>query len=206
MEEIIDFDDFVSQQPIVNNKYWATFDDRTGKILGIYPDDSLIPSNNKVEIDNSIVDDINEGEILLTNCVVDIASREFRILSNQPITDSKNLLHKIIKKQWLAATEHDIYINYYTADNTLTIAMSERLGGTVPCLNSNSVKQTNYTDDIKLTLAITDYNDPNIIHHLITVHLSELANQKKIIKDLDLPSQFSIFTRKLFKNYILEII
>lgn len=206
MEEIIDFDTIVNRQTTVNNKYWATFDDRTGKVLGIYPDDSLIPSNNKVEIDNSIVDDINEGEILLTNCVVDIVSREFRILSNQPITNSKNLLHKIIKKQWSAATEHDIYITYYTADDTLTIAMSERLGGTVPCSNPISGRQTNCIDDIRFTLAITNYNDPNIIHYLITVNLSELTNQTKIIKDIKPPPQFSMFTRKLFKNYILEII
>jgi len=84
--------------------------------------------------------------------------------------------------------------------------MSERLGGTVPCLKSNSVKQTIWTDDVRLTLAITDYNDPNIIYYLITVNLSELKGQTKTIKDIKPPSQFSIFTRKLFKNYVLEII
>jgi hypothetical protein len=206
MEEIIDFDTIISQQTTVNNKYWATFDNRTGKVLGIYPEDSLIPSNNKIEIDNSVVDDINEGEILLSNCIVDIASHEFRILSNQPISNSKNLFHRIIEKQWSTALKHDIYINYYIADNTLTVAMSERLGGTVPCLKSNSVKQTIWTDDVRLTLAITDYNDPNIIYYLITVNLSELKGQTKTIKDIKPPSQFSIFTRKLFKNYVLEII
>ena len=56
-----------------------------------------------------------------------------------------------------------------------------------------------------MTFYITKYNDPHWILHTIDVTIEELVGKSKTFKQMDLPEKFSVFTRRLLKNYVLEI-
>ena len=54
-----------------------------------------------------------------------------------------------------------------------------------------------------MKLLITDYNDPNVLYTMITLTVADLVEQKKIFENIELPERFSIYTRRIFKNYVL---
>jgi hypothetical protein len=39
----------------------------------------------------------------------------------------------------------------------------------------------------------------------LSLTIADLINQNKIFKNIQLDKQFSIYTRRLFKNYVMEI-
>ena len=54
-----------------------------------------------------------------------------------------------------------------------------------------------------MSFLITDYNDPNILYKMVSLTVSDLVEKKKIFKDIELPDRFSVYTRRIFKNYVL---
>ena len=50
---------------------------------------------------------------------------------------------------------------------------------------------------------ITEYNDPNEIYQMFSIKINELIGKNKIIKNLNYDT-FSVYTRRLFKNYVIE--
>jgi hypothetical protein len=56
-----------------------------------------------------------------------------------------------------------------------------------------------------MNFLITDYNDPNVLYKPFTIKISDLVGKKFVLKNLELPTKFSVYTRRLFKNYVLEI-
>ena len=50
---------------------------------------------------------------------------------------------------------------------------------------------------------ITDYNDPNLIFQMFSVKLNELVDHNVTIKNIEY-DRFSVYTRRLFKNYLIE--
>jgi hypothetical protein len=56
-----------------------------------------------------------------------------------------------------------------------------------------------------MNFLITDYNDPNILHKMISLKISDLIAASKTFRSLDLPETFSVYTRRIFKNYVIEI-
>jgi hypothetical protein len=56
----------------------------------------------------------------------------------------------------------------------------------------------------EMIFLITGYNDPNNLKEMIKFSIDELSAYPQKFK-LKLRSKFSIFTRRLFSNYTLEI-
>jgi hypothetical protein len=50
----------------------------------------------------------------------------------------------------------------------------------------------------------TYFNDPHCLDCSVSVKIQELVNNKKVIDNIDLPKNFSVYTRRLFKNYVVE--
>jgi hypothetical protein len=55
-----------------------------------------------------------------------------------------------------------------------------------------------------MNFLITEYNDPNILYEMISLTVSDLVGKTKIIKNLTLPDRYSIYSRRVFKNYVVE--
>ena len=62
-----------------------------------------------------------------------------------------------------------------------------------------------WSGETEMNFLITEYNDPNILFKMISFKVSELVGKTKIFKNITCPERFSIYTRRIFKNYILEI-
>jgi hypothetical protein len=49
---------------------------------------------------------------------------------------------------------------------------------------------------------ITDYNDPNVLFEIVSVRIKDLVGKSKIFKNIEY-KKFSVYTRRLFKNYVI---
>jgi hypothetical protein len=56
----------------------------------------------------------------------------------------------------------------------------------------------------ELEFTITDYNDPNIVRDNFTIKVSDIDGKRVELDNLDIPKYFSVYTRRLFKNYMIE--
>jgi len=67
------------------------------------------------------------------------------------------------------------------------------------------VKQRNivWDGDTTLNFFITDYNDPNLLFQIIYVKIKDLVGKAHVIKNIDYET-FSVYTRRLFKNYVIQ--
>ena len=54
-----------------------------------------------------------------------------------------------------------------------------------------------------MNFLITDYNDPNLLFEMISVKINDLIGKSKIFKELEYEN-FSIYTRRIFKNCVIE--
>ena len=113
MEEVVDFDKWVSENSVIEVTYWAVYDIETGKILGVYPNNSADQFQNKIQIKKDLAEMIAEGKILLRSCFVDITSSELEIIESQSLRKIDDVLHRVIDKQWTSDSDPDIVIEYF---------------------------------------------------------------------------------------------
>lgn len=190
MEEVIDFDQWYLNHKIII-EYWAVYDPDTGKVKGIYPNESAEPFKHKIKIDSEIAEDIGAGKILLSNCFVDFDSDTLEIVEIKSLLKIDDVLHRIIEKQWSNIENPDIIIT--SNGSELVFSMSEKAKGK---------KRIHYNGDTLMDFYITEYNDPNILLEKITIQLDNLIAQNKQIQ-FNYPRKFSVFTRRIFKKYVL---
>lgn len=205
MEEIDDFEAVIRQHEI-NNVFWAVFDGDTGKVLGIYPDSSADQFLNKIEIEKKTAELIQSGNIKLTNCFINLDESELVILESNSLVKIDDVLHRVIEHTWAPHNDADLYIHYSRIDNTLTLSLADYLGGTKALNNKKILKKINRDNTTAITLIASSYNDPNEFYYLLSLDLNELIDNDKIFLNICLPEKFSIYTRRLFKHYIMEIV
>ena len=61
-----------------------------------------------------------------------------------------------------------------------------------------------WNGETELDFTITDYNDPNIVTDNFSVKINDLIGEKIELKELNINRFFSVYTRRLFKNYMIE--
>jgi hypothetical protein len=200
----VDFDEWIKNYKPVETKFWAVYNPKDGSIVGVYPEGTVAESTYKILIDTSIARLIQENHIRLSSCYVDPVQQEFVILYDKNIVKIDDVLHRIPTKQWSTPSEHDVYIEYYKKDAKLVIALTEKFYGTRPASYDFKTK-LDQAQVSKISLIITEYNDPNILDRILNVNIEELVGKEKVFTEIKLPEKFSVYTRRLFKNYILEI-
>lgn len=205
MEEVIDFNEWIDSRKDVELTYWAVYDVETGVIRGIYPNNSADQFPNKIEIDTELALSIQEGTTLLSSCFVDLSADVLEISQIKNLITIDDILHRVVENKWTTEIDNDIFIDYYTHDSKIEVSMASKFQGTREIQSSGTSRNIHWQTDTEMLLLITDYNDPNVVYYMLSLTIANLINQNKIFQNIQLDKQFSIYTRRLFKNYVMEI-
>lgn len=202
MEKILDFDQWYLNwtPPVV--EYVAVFDSQTGAVLSVGPSHAFVDEKYKVPIDKETAESIISAEIKIDSCVIDINSNKLEVAEIRSVFKLDNVLHRIISIEYNNQKNSDIYLTYNSKNKSLKIELSTEFGGTkVPVV---PVKQRRivWDGDTEMNFFITEYNDPNVLFEIISVRIKDLVGKSKIFKNIEY-KKFSVYTRRLFKNYVI---
>lgn len=184
--------------------YSASYDPETGKILSVGPTISLQETKHKIDIDKETAEDILIGNIHIHNCFIDFDSGKFEIAEIRSIRKIDDVLHRIPLDEFSDIENPDLFVQYKRSTKKFTIELSANLMGT---RKTKIKKQRNihWSGDTVMSFYLTKYNDPHWIYHQFDVKITELIGQSKKFQKVILPEKFSVFTRRILKNYVLEI-
>jgi hypothetical protein len=199
----IDFDEWIKNFKIEPVKYFALFDPVNGSISGIYPNSALPDSKTLIEIDDETAGLIHEGKIQLQNCFVDLDSGKFEIAELKVLNKIDDLLHRIVEKEWSSMDKEDVYVKYLSTSKSLRFELTDRLGGTRKS-GSQSKRKLHWDGSTTMTFLVTEYNDPNIVYDIIRFKIDDIVGKSKTYKLNSTPEKFSLYTKRIFPNYIIE--
>jgi transcriptional regulator len=205
MEEMIDLEEFMASIVLPETKYVAVFDPDTGAVTSVGP--SYAFSNEKfiLDLDDETALSIIEGRTKIHSCFVDPTSNTLELSEVKTVVKMDDVLHRIVERQWSDIEKPDLYITY--KDNTLTFQLTEELHGTyILDAHFQPVKKrkVRWDGDTQLHFFVTEYNDPNILHKSVVITLSDIIEKSHTVEVLALPDKFSVYTRRIFKNYVIE--
>lgn len=188
--------------------YSATFDVDSGQVTAVGPSIAFKGVPNSISVENDIAEMIIEGKINISNCAVDVRNMTFELIEKKVVTKIDDVLHRVINKDWTEIDNPDIYITFDRNNQTLTFELTEEFGGTfvLPEKYQPVTKRKIIWDgETVLNFYITEYNDPNILYKKHNLLLKDLVDSKITYTNIAMPEKFSIYTRRVLKNYILEI-
>lgn len=190
-----DFEEWMKSLPVIETKYYAVFDPATGKVSGIYPDHSCPDTVSKIEIDEEISRSVVEGKTTLNSYIVDTENESLEFIETKSLTKIDDVLHRVIEEQWSENQDFDIIIIANREKNFLKIELDEKFYKSRKIL---------WDGNTEMLFLITDYNDPNGLYNVISITINKLFDEKYLEFPIDFPKEFSIYTRRIFKNYILK--
>lgn len=205
MEEVIDFDKWIEEQQSKEIKYFAIFDNTTGQIQGVYPDYACSEVTNKILLDKELAVGIIEGRINPASARVNLSSGNFEIIELINLNRLDFLLHRIPDIRYSEPRENEIFVTYYKKTGELKFEMADKFYGTKKTHDDILKRKAHWSGDTELIFLLTDYNDPNIIRQTFSFKIDNLIENNYTVSVGQLPEKFSVFTRRLFMNYILEI-
>lgn len=206
MEKIMDYDEYMANFVAPSPEYVAVFNPTTGEIISIGPRHAFKLEIHQISVDREIAELIIEGKIRITSYIVNMQSGILELIETTTAVTIDNLLHRIINKEWSEISNPDIYITYNSNSQTLQFEMSEELEGTWKLGKELKpvIRKILWDKETVMNFLITDYNDPNVLYKLISITILDLLSQPMIVEVTGLPSKFSIYTRRIFKNYVVE--
>ena len=178
-------------------EYYAVYND-DGSIQFIYPcsDPSQVPLPN-IQIEKEIGIDINEGRSNIFNYRIDLKNKKIQKIDDISkvfgLSKIDDVLHRVIDKKWSNIIRPDVSIVYSKKESLLTFSINPLL------------KEADWSGEQEMIFLVTEYNDPNSLKEMIRFTVNELIKYPQKIK-MDLPEKFSIYTRRLFDNYTIELI
>jgi hypothetical protein len=178
------------------------FNPQTGAVLSVGPSHAFVDEKYKVPIDKETAESIISAEVKIDSCVIDINSNTLEVAEIKSVFKIDNVLHRIISIEYADVTNADIYITYNSKNKSLRIEMSTEFGGTKVPIVPVKERRIVWDGDTQMNFFITDYNDPNVLYQIISVKIKDLIGKSKTFKNIDC-NQFSVYTRRLFKNYIM---
>ena len=203
MEEIKDFDHWFSNYKLPPVKFVAVFDPHTGSVISVGPSHAFTDQKHKISVDKDLAESIINAEIKIDNCVVDVNSNTLEVAEIKSVYKIDDVLHRVIDKKDSEIKKPDIYIKYDSKLATLKIEMSTEFGGTRKSRSGMKKRSIVWDGDTEMQFFITEYNDPNLLFEVVTVTINDLIGKHKLITDFNY-SKFSVYTRRLFKNYVIE--
>lgn len=204
MEEIVDFDEWLANYKPQEVTYVAEFNPLTGKVLSVGPKHAFENSRNIIDVDREIAELIIEGKIKISDCIVDIHSNTLEMIEIKNIFKIDDVLHRIISKEWTEVERPDIYITYDSSLNNLVFELTEEYHGTKKLDEKVTPRNIIWDGDTALNFLVTDYNDPNILYEMISIKISDLIGKQVVVENVEVPNRFSVYTRRVFKNYVIE--
>lgn len=191
METTIDFDSWLDTYQPTDIEYYASYDPVAGSIFKVGNRSALASDPYVVLVDTELAEKIIEGSLPIHRCFVNPDTQEVEIAEIKSITKINDILHRVIELEHSLAERQDLKLTYNGSSKLLTIEL---------------LATTHWTDDLSMTFYLTDYNDPNIVYKDITVVLADIKNIPAVYTDIVLPERFSVYTKRLFRNYVLEIL
>jgi len=196
MEEKLDlppFDQWIKTVEILEETYFFEYD-ADGNVVALHPGPISGQTKNKIQIDNSIALAIYDQGETLRHYKVDVISGRVIKVSLASITGLRkidDILHRVIDKRWTNITKPDISIEYNRQESLLTFNINPLL------------KTLEWQGEQEMIFLITEYNDPNVLHEMISFNVNELVKypQRVALKQQD---KFSVYTRRIFETYTYE--
>jgi hypothetical protein len=196
MEEKLDlppFDQWIKTVEILEETYFFEYD-ADGNVVALHPGPISDQAKNKIQIDNSIALAIYDQGETLRHYKVDVISGRVIKASLASITGLRkidDILHRVIDKRWTNITKPDISIEYNRQESLLTFNINPLL------------KTMEWQGEQEMIFLITEYNDPNVLHEMISFNVNELVKypQRVVLKQQD---KFSVYTRRIFETYTYE--
>ena len=186
-------------------EYCAVYDPDTFKVLKVGPSSAFKNDDNKIPVDEEIALDIVTGSILISKCFIDINSKSLELVEQQYAVKIDDIVHRIPEDQWNSVENPEVYLTYYKKDAKLTVQMTSEYAGTKQ-VASEKTRKIHWSGDTLMNFYITDYNDPHNVYKTITITVNDLINNTVSVENLlEIPQKFSIYTRRLFKGYVLDI-
>ncbi len=203
MEKIIDFDDWFLDYIPPPIEFVAVFDPDTGSVISVGPSHAFVDEKYKVPIDQELAESIINAEIKINSCVVDINSNTIEVAEIKNVYKIDDVLHRIISTEYANIKNPDIYLTHDSKKKTLKIELSEEYGGTKKPKIGFKKRNIVWDGDTEMQFFITDYNDPNLLFRIIPVKINDLIGKANVTSDIDY-KKFSVYTRRLFKNYVIN--
>lgn len=207
MEEVMDFDEWLANYKPPEITYFAEFNTDTGEVLTVGPSHAFGDKKNIVSVDREIAELIIEGKIKISDCVVDMQSQTLEMLEIKNVFKIDDILHRIIGIEWTEIEKPDIYITYNRELKSLKFELTEEYHGTKQLpekFQPVTPRKVIWSGDTILNFLITDYNDPNVLYEMISIKISDLIENSYTIENIEAPEKFSVYTRRIFKNYVIE--
>jgi hypothetical protein len=199
-----DFEEWMASLPVAEIQYYAIFDD-SGAVTGIYPDHAAIEIKNKIPVDRDIVESVIEGKTSVHSYRVDLTSASVEFIEVQTLRKIDDVLHRVVNYDWCRVQFNDIFLTYNRKEQRLIFELSSRYNGTKIVSNEGApFKNIHWVNDTEMLFLFTHFNDPHYLDCSIVIKIQELIKNKKVIDNIDLPKNFSVYTRRLFKNYVVE--
>ena len=203
MEKITDFDEWFTNYKLPPVKFVAVFDPNTGAVISVGPSHAFKDQKHKIPVDKELAESIINAEIKIDHCVVDMNSNTLEVAEIKSVYKIDDVLHRIMSKKDSEIKKPDIYIKYDSKLAILKIEMSTEFGGTRKAKAGIKRRNIVWDGDTEMQFFITEYNDPNLLFEVVTVTINDLIGNHKLITDFNYP-KFSVYTRRLFKNYVIE--
>ena len=203
IETIEDFEKWIAEYRPAPTVYVAVFDPITGKVISIGPEFAFPKEINKVVVDSNLAESIINAEIQIENCMIDISSGNLEIAELKTLIKLDDVLHRIISTEYSSVTKPDVYLTYAKRTKTLKIQLSQELGGTKKSKTEEKRRNFVWDGSTEMNFLITAYNDPNILYQTHVITINDLIGKTVTIKNIDF-DHFSVYTRRLFKNYVIE--
>lgn len=186
------------------DKYSAVFDIETGKVISVGPSITFENHSNKIELDKEVAEDILTAKICISNCFVDINSGSLQISEIKHIRKIDDVIHRIPLRKFSEIKNPDLFVSYIKKNKRIKFELSEEFGGTKK-VKTEKKRNIYWNGDTVMIFYVTKYNDPHWILYTINVTIEELVGKSKTFEKINLPEKFSVFARRLLKNYVLEI-
>jgi hypothetical protein len=197
MEKMIDMEEWIKSLNIQETKYFATYDE-FGNIRSVIPatDPSLI-DGSKIEIDSGLGVDIITGKENLFFYKINLDTSTIQKIDElaelQGLDKIDDVLHRVIDKTWSDIKKPDVSITYMKEEKLLVFNINPLL------------KTFEWHGEQDMIFLVTEYNDPNILLKTISFNVNELVRYPQRFS-IELPEKFSVYTRRLFKNYTIEVV
>ena len=201
-QKLMDFDQWIQNYKLPLIEFVAVFDPTTMAVTSVGPSHAFTDQKHKITIDQELAESIIKSEIKISNCVVDINSNTIEVAEIQNMYKIDDILHRIISSKYSDIEKPDVYLTHSKKNKTLKIELGKEFGGTkkpkIPYRQRNII----WDGDTVMDFYITEYNDPNLTLETVSVKINELVGKSKIIENISYEN-FSVYTRRLFKNYVI---